>query len=148
MVSETPRHTTMFDCTFPFGGRGLAKHPPHNEVYSRFPLGARLTKHHVIPRGLFVYPPRGAQVSETSPHTTRFTYPSPSGVREGVAAKQSGEWAGCWGLEQEWKVFFIIVMCSHIFGHRTMRQTSSLRLSSAEFQRKFCPLFLPSVGAW
>ena len=30
---------------------------------------------------------------------------------------------------------------------RTMRQTSSLRLSSAEFQKKFCPLFLPSVGA-
>ena len=30
---------------------------------------------------------------------------------------------------------------------RTMRQTSSLRLSSAEFREKFCPLFLPMVGA-
>ena len=28
-----------------------------------------------------------------------------------------------------------------------LRQTSSLRLSSAEFREKFCPLFLPTVGA-
>ena len=34
-----------------------------------------------------------------------------------------------------------------VFGRRTMRQTSSLRLSSAEFQGKFCPLVTLCVSS-
>ena len=58
-----------------------------------------------------------------------FSICSPSGDGEGVTARsRSGVWAGCWGLEKGRRVFFIIVTCLHVFGHRTMRQGSKQKL--------------------
>ena len=41
-----------------------------------------------------------SSVPKILPYTTCFIYPSPSGVREGVAAKQPGEWVGRRGLDR------------------------------------------------
>ena len=133
------------------------------------PSGVGLAKRPSIPRGLFVYPPRGC---------ARGWLRSSRGSGWGV-----GDWIGSSKKQQRHPRHILLDsnhatrlktcafrLCSRPLGAQggdvfesgrgkkakqkpdlldsNCDKLRTLRLSSAEFQRKFCPLVLPAVGAW